>query len=203
MKSYSQSKIIRTYITKDSLTYITLLNNNKVGYIKYSGFSPITLNQRRLKNPPTRRCADYYIVNDSGYGNYEIKGDSILLKFVEHKVDSISVEILPYIENQKKITVTFKPKYEIHEDFPTLFPMVIKQEGHNFEIDNSRSSLDDVKIELKENDLPKVYLINNSQRVVVDKFQNQNITYLRNSYKELSTGNVGQRSFKIADLFLE
>ncbi|MFT3796544.1 hypothetical protein [Flavobacterium sp.] len=198
---YSQTKVIKTFITKDSLTEITILDNNKARYIKYSRFSPIMASQRQIKSQTRSRCLGSFILDDQAYGNYEIKNDYLLLKFVEHKLDSLTVEYLPVQNNQNLITVTFSAKYEIFDNFLPV-DIYIKEEDNGVELNNLRSENGEIKIELSEQSLPKTFIINNSQRIVIDKFQSQNIIYLKNYYKEFSRGYSSERKFKISELLL-
>ena len=82
---YSQSKIERgKYISSDRLQYIIIYDNSEFEYISYLGESPYTYNEKRKKEKKSRFCGTVgFVSNGSGKGNYEIRRDSLILKFNE------------------------------------------------------------------------------------------------------------------------
>ncbi|MBS7787091.1 hypothetical protein KIH23_07255 [Flavobacterium sp. CYK-55] len=196
----AQRQVVRNLMTRDSLAYITLFDHHEVYYLKYKGQSPIMTQVKNAKSKIKRTCSGAYILDQAGYGRYQLTGDSLVVHFNKTTQDSISRTWQGIPTHSKMIKVVFVPQYVVKSPSELTIPMVVKNQNNQQQLNNFESANGTITLELAAQDLPVRFLVNAYQTVVIDQFQDQTITYWLHPCKQMLTLQSGEMRFKSADL---
>lgn len=194
---YGQERILKTYLTADSLTVIHLFPNQQFGYTSYQGTSPFTYKHIGSIDGPLFEIAE------QGSGKYSVHKDRLKLNFVstKHPVDSISKisSGRSRATDSLNLKIVIKPYYlGPHIDSELGIGTIITSEDITINLNTMFENCVDFKI--GKDELPIRFIVNKKYELLVDTASDQEIELFINPFKTMVTQNPADKVLDLKNL---
>tara|TARA_B100000408_G_C10268283_1_gene210708 strand:- start:67 stop:732 length:666 start_codon:yes stop_codon:yes gene_type:complete len=186
----------KIYFTSDSLSFIHLLPNQKFGFISYKGDSPLSYyNDKNQKKGSID--GPYFVINESGSGEYSIENEKIQLIFVKpaHSIDSISITETKNLTDSINVKISFKSYLNCRNDNGIGTGSIIKSKDSLININTMFESF--AMFSVKKTELPLKLIINEKYNLEIVNEMDQNITLFVNEFKKFSTDYIENKVFDL------